>query len=242
MNEATIRSQLIYGLDGMSKLGKSHVAIFGIGGVGGILAEALARTGIGQLTLIDFDVVDVSNMNRQIWAHTETIGQKKVEAAKDRLNLVAPHVQVEAISMKVTADSIKTLLFKTFDYVVDAVDDVAAKIAIIETAKQFGVPIITSMGAGNKVNPMAFQIADIDRTSVCPLAKRVRVLLRKKGIRHVKALYSTEKPLNRKDAECIDQPGQRRAPGSVMYTVGAAGLMIASEVVADLTGQARIHP
>ncbi|HHX36681.1 MAG TPA: tRNA threonylcarbamoyladenosine dehydratase [Clostridiaceae bacterium] len=217
----------------MQRLSTARVAVFGIGGVGGMAAEALVRSGIGALDIIDFDRVDSSNLNRQVWALTSTLGRLKVDVAEERLRDIAPELSLISYPFRVTPDNITTFPFADYDYVIDAVDDVVAKLAIIEQAKSEGVPFISAMGAGNKLDPMAFEVADIADTSVCPLARVVRRELRKRNIKDVKVVFSREKPQIRQ----LDQTlTERRSPGSVVATVGAAGLLIAAEALADLTG------
>ena len=234
------RTALLYGNARMRRLAAAKVAIFGIGGVGGMAAEALVRSGVGALGVIDFDTVDWSNLNRQVWAMTKTIGRLKVDVAKERLSLIAPSAVITARPQRVEEKNITTFPFETYDYVVDAVDDVGAKLAIIQAAKTAGVPLISAMGAGNKLDPMAFEVADIYETSVCPLARVMRRELRKRNITDVKVVYSREQPRQIKPPTETDEGENRllirQPPGSVMATVGAAGLLIAAETLADLTG------
>ncbi len=243
--EALSRSTMIYGETGMARLQKARVAIFGIGGVGGMVAEALARTGIGGLDLFDYDRVDESNINRQLWATTETLGQPKTTAAARRLNLIRPQLDLVLHPVFIDQESLASIPFNTYDYVVDAVDTVTAKLLIIASAAAVGVPVISAMGAGNKVNPQAFEVARIEETSVCPLARVMRRELRKRAIPGVKVVYSKEKPLRRQQEADPDlRPEgrlQKLSPGSVMFAAGAAGLLLAAEVVSDLTGLDRLH-
>ena len=231
-----IRSQLIYGEEAIMQLQKSHVAIFGVGGVGGYVAESLARTGVHHFTLVDNDVVSLSNINRQIIADTKTIGRLKVEVMKERILSINPDAVVETKNIFFLGDGNEDIDFESFDYIVDAIDTVKAKIALVMKAKEVNVPIISSMGAGNKVNPMDFVVTDISKTEMDPLAKVMRVELRKKGIHHLKVVYSKEKPVQPikyyLDEEVVNK---RNVPGSNAFVPPACGLLIASEVVRDLT-------
>ena len=240
----------------MKKFADSRVAVFGIGGVGGYVMEALARTGIGALDLIDNDVVSISNLNRQIIATTSTIGRSKVEVAAERIADIAPDCKVRAYQMFFLPDTQDQFDFTQYDYVVDAIDTVAGKLAIIEKAKAAGVPVISSMGAGNKIHPDMFEVADIYETSVCPLAKVIRQECRKRGIDSLKVVYSKEKPIRpaaeelsktqaERAAQQNDRDGQkewqpetvfrrRSTPGSTAFAPSRVGLIIASEVINDL--------
>lgn len=228
MSERLSRTKLIYGEDGIQKLSSSKVAIFGIGGVGGYVAEALARSGVGSLDLIDRDTVAESNINRQIIATTDTIGRAKVEVMAERIASIAPDCRVNAYEVFYLPDTADRFDFKEYDYIVDAIDTVTGKLTIIERAKQAGVPIISSMGAGNKVHPEMFEVADIYDTSVCSLAKVMRHECRKRGIDSLKVVYSREEPI-KVDAD---------VPGSTAFAPSTAGLIIASVVVNDITGHA----
>lgn len=249
------RTQLIYGEENMKKFADSRVAVFGIGGVGGYVMEALARTGIGALDLIDNDVVSISNLNRQIIATTSTIGRSKVEVAAERIADIAPDCKVRAYQMFFLPETQDQFDFTQYDYVVDAIDTVAGKLAIIEKAKAAGVPVISSMGAGNKIHPDMFEVADIYETSVCPLAKVIRQECRKRGIDSLKVVYSKEKPIQpaeepsktqeegaaqhaSKDDQKEWQPEtvfhRRSTPGSTAFAPSTVGLIIASEVINDL--------
>ena len=229
-----VRSELIFGKEAIEKLSKVHIAIFGVGGVGGYVAESLARTGVGHFTLIDNDVVSITNINRQIIADTTTIGQAKVDVMKDRILKINPTATVEMKKMFFLEEN-DEIDFQTFDYIVDAIDTVKAKIALVVTANKYNIPIISSMGAGNKVNPMGFIVSDISKTEMDPLAKVMRLELRKRGIKHLKVAYSKEKPLPPMDYEVEDSSGKRSVPGSNAFVPSACGLLIASEVVRDLT-------
>ena len=229
-----VRSELIFGKEAIEKLSKVHIAIFGVGGVGGYVAESLARTGVGHFTLIDNDVVSITNINRQIIADTTTIGQAKVDVMKDRILKINPTATVEMKKMFFLEEN-DEIDFQSFDYIVDAIDTVKAKIALVVTANKYNIPIISSMGAGNKVNPMGFIVSDISKTEMDPLAKVMRLELRKRGIKHLKVAYSKEKPLPPMDYEVEDSSGKRSVPGSNAFVPSACGLLIASEVVRDLT-------
>ncbi len=211
----------------MEKLAASRVAVFGIGGVGGYIVEALARSGIGALDLIDRDVVAVSNLNRQIIATEKTIGRYKVEAAAERIADINPDCAVRTYKMFFLPDTADRIDFSVYDYVADAIDTVTGKLTIIECAKKAGVPVISSMGAGNKTDPALFEVADIYRTSVCPLAKVMRRECRKRGIDSLKVVYSKEEPM------------RFREPGSAAFVPSVAGLIMAGEIVKDLTEEVR---
>lgn len=242
------RTQLLYGVEAMEKFKDSRVAVFGIGGVGGYVVEALARSGIGALDLIDDDKVCLTNINRQIIATRKTVGQYKVEVAAERVHDINPDCVVRAQRCFFMPDTQDQFDFTEYDYVVDAIDTVTGKLAIIEKAKAAGVPVISSMGAGNKVDPSMFEVADIYKTSICPLAKVMRRECRKRGIESLKVVYSREEP--RRPLEdmsiscrqhCICPPGtarkctQRRdIPGSTAFVPSVVGLIIAGEVINDL--------
>ena len=213
----------LLGEKAVEKYKKSHICIFGIGGVGGFVCEALARCGIGEFTIVDMDIVNETNINRQIIALNSTINKKKVDVMKTRLLDINPNIKVNSYDIKVDSDTINQFDFSEFDYVVDCVDDVKAKLLIISKAKENNKMIISSMGTGNKLDPSKFQIKDISKTEVCPLAKKVRLELRKKGIKGVKALFSTEEPIKSEDFVA-----------SVSFVPSIAGLLIAREVILDL--------
>ena len=239
MHSQFSRSQLLFGKDGMEKLFRARVAVFGIGGVGGYAVEALARSGVGTLDLFDSDKVCLTNLNRQIIATRKTIGQFKVDAARDRIADINPAAVVNAFPLFFTPENSGEVDFSVYDYVVDAVDTVTAKIEIVVRCNQAGVPVISCMGAGNKLNAAALEVADIYQTSVCPLAKVMRKELRLRRIDSLKVVYSTELPLKPAPAaEEIETP-RRQIPGSTAYVPAAAGLMLAGEVVNDLAGFAR---
>ena len=227
MSKRLDRTKMIYGQPAIDRLVKSHVAVFGIGGVGGYVVEALARSGVGELTLIDKDVVDESNINRQIIATYSTIGKNKVDVMRDRVLSINPDIIVNGKIMCVTPENLDEIEFNKFDYIVDAIDMVNSKIAIICKAHELNIPIISSMGTGNKVNPMGFVVTDINKTEMDPLAKVIRYQLRKAGIKKLKVICSKEQPLKPLSEE--------KVPGSNAFVPSAAGLLIASEVVRDLT-------
>ena len=220
---------MLIGADGIKRLADSQVAVFGVGGVGGYVVEALARSGVGALDLIDGDTVAESNINRQIIAEYGTVGKYKTEVFKDRIAGISPECRVRTFSLVFSEKTCTDFDFSQYSYVVDAIDDVPAKLLIIKMAKEAGVPVISSMGAGNKMDPMAFEVADIYKTSVCPLAKAVRKGCRDMGIESLKTVYSKELPA--RPAE-----GGARVPASIAFVPPAAGLLIASEVIKDLIG------
>ena len=224
MNELFERTELLIGEDNVKRLGGKHVAVFGVGGVGGYVCEALARSGVGRLTIVDRDVVSKSNINRQIIALNSTVGMTKVNVMKNRIMDINPDAIVDAREVFFLPDTAEQFDFGTYDYVVDCVDTVTAKIAIIEAAKKAGVPVISCMGAGNKLDPAGFKVADIAKTSVCPLAKVMRHELKKRNISDVKCVFSTEE--SRLHGETTI--------GSIAYVPSVAGLILAGEVIKDL--------
>ena len=244
------RTQLIFGKEAMEKLAHSRVAVFGIGGVGGYTVEALARSGIGTLDLIDDDKVCLTNINRQIYATRKTVGKYKVDVAKERILDINPEAVVHCYQTFYMPDTKDQFDFSQYDYVVDAIDTVTGKIELVLQAQKAGTPIMSSMGAGNKVNPEMFEVADIYDTSVCPLAKVMRRELKKRNVKRLKVVYSKEKPIKpEKDLEiscrtnCICPPGtdrtctvRREIPGSNAFVPSAAGLIIAGEVIKDILG------
>ena len=243
------RTTLLYGEAAMQKLAASRVAVFGIGGVGGYAVEALARSGVGALDLIDDDRICLTNLNRQLLATRKTVGQYKVDAAEERIRAINPDCRVRTYKMFFLPETQDQFDFHDYDYVVDAIDTVTGKLAIIEKAKEAGVPVISCMGAGNKVDPTAFEVADIYETSVCPLARVMRRECKKRGIDSLKVVYSREKPVRPLDdmsiscrQHCICPPGtarkcteRRDIPGSTAFVPSVAGLIIAGEIVNDLT-------
>ena len=225
------RTKLLYGAEAMGRLGSSRVAVFGIGGVGGYVVEALVRSGIGSLDLIDDDRVCLTNINRQILATRKTVGKYKVDVAEERVHDINPDCEVRTYKTFFLPETQDQFDFHEYDYVVDAIDTVTGKLAIIEKAKAAGVPVISSMGAGNKMNAAMFEVADIYRTSVCPLAKVMRHECRKRGIDSLKVVYSKEMPV--RPAESTEGRG---IPGSTAFVPSVAGLIIAGEVINDLSG------
>ena len=232
MSEAFSRTELIYGKEAMERIASCHIAVFGIGGVGGYVVEALARTGVGALDLIDSDKVATSNLNRQIIATRSTIGRFKVDVAAERIADINPDCKVKTFKTFYLPETADLFDFSEYDYVVDAIDTVTGKLTLIENAKAAGVPIISSMGAGNKVNPVAFEVADIYKTSVCPLAKVMRHECKKRGIKSLKVVYSKEEP--RTPLELIQEGSRRSIPGSTAFVPSVAGLIIAGEIINDL--------
>ena len=235
MEEQFSRTAMVLGEDGLARLQKARVAVFGLGGVGGYVVEALARAGIGQLDLIDKDTVSRSNLNRQILATHETIGMEKTQAARLRVAAINPECQVCTHSLFYLPDTADALDLEVYDYIVDAVDTVTAKLTLIQRAMEAGVPIISSMGTGNKLDASAFQVADISKTSGCPLARIMRKELGKRGIRHLKVVYSQEEPRKPTgwEEEAAAQ-GKRQIPGSLSFVPGTAGLILAGEVIKDI--------
>ena len=235
MNEQFSRTQMLLGEDAMEKLQKARVIVFGVGGVGGYTVEALARCGIGQIDLCDSDTVSVSNINRQILATHSTVGMLKVEAAKQRIADINPRCVVRTHPFFYLPDTADKFDFTQYDYIVDAIDTVTGKLQLVERAVAAGTPIICSMGTGNKLDPAAFQVADISKTSMCPLSRIMRKELKKRGIHHLKVVYSQEEALTPAvDEEELARTGKRQIPGSVAFVPGAAGLVLAGEVVKDL--------
>jgi len=224
MKEQFSRTEKLIGSESVKKLQDSAVIVFGIGGVGSYVAEGLARAGIGRITLVDKDVVDITNINRQLPALHSTVGKPKAEVMAQRIRDIDPDCQVEAVECFFMPDNADTFDFSQYDYVVDAIDTVTGKIAIIEKAYDEGTPVIASMGTGNKLDPTAFRIAAIEKTKVCPLAKVMRKELKNRGIKGVKVLYSEEEPV---------KTGSQ-TPASISFVPSAAGLIIAGEVIKDL--------
>jgi len=234
--EAFSRSGLLLGPEAMEKLKNARVAVFGLGGVGGYVVEALARTGVGYLELIDHDTISLTNINRQILATHSTLGMAKAEAAKARVLDINPEAEVVARKEFFCPDTAEDFDFSRYTYVVDAVDTVTAKLALVSACQAAGVPIISCMGTGNKLDPSKFQIADISKTSVCPLARIMRKECAKRGIRHLTVLFSTEDPIDPAKADEPLPEGRRALPGSVSWVPSVAGLMIAGRVIADIIG------
>ena len=244
------RTELLLGKEAMNKLENSRVAVFGIGGVGGYVCEALVRSGVGTFDLIDDDKVCLTNLNRQIIATRKTVGKYKTEVMKERMLEINPDVKVEIHNCFFLPENAKDFPFEEYDYIVDAVDTVTAKIALVMKAKEMNIPIISSMGAGNKLDASKFEVADIYKTSVCPLAKVMRRELKKRGVKKLKVVYSREEPIKPVEdmaiscrSNCICPPGaarkcteRRDIPGSNAFVPSVVGLIIAGEVIKDLSG------
>lgn len=228
------RTQLLIGDEGIQKLQNSRVAVFGIGGVGGYTVEALVRSGIGTLDLIDNDTVCLTNLNRQIIATHKTLNQNKVDAAKERALEINPNIKINTYNTFYNKETQNLFEFSKYDYIVDAIDTVEGKLSLIENAKQYGIPIICAMGAGNKMDPTKFQVADISKTTVCPLARVIRNELKKRHIKKVKVVFSTETPLKPQKTE--EQSYKKTIPGSNAFVPPVVGLIIAGEVIKDLIG------
>ena len=231
MEEQFSRTELLIGTDGIEKLTKAKVAIFGIGGVGSFVVEALARAGVGEFILVDNDKIDVTNINRQIIATYETIGIFKVEAAKSRILNINPKANVKVYQEFFIPDS-KNIFDNTISYIVDCIDTITSKIELVIRAKKLNIPIISCMGTGNKLDPTLFQIADIYDTSICPLAKVMRKELRKREVEDLKVLYSKEEPI--KLSNNINEDKNNRTPGSISFVPSVAGLIIAGEIIKDI--------
>lgn len=235
------RTELLLGEEAMHKLKKARVAVFGVGGVGGHVVEALARSGVGAIDIIDKDTVSVTNINRQIIATHSSVGRPKVEVMKERILDINPDCKVSCYQCFFLPDNAKDFPFETYDYIVDAVDTVTAKIALVMEAKEHNVPIICSMGAGNKLDPTRFQVADIYKTSVCPLAKVMRQEMKKRGVKKLKVVFSDEvavKPSPEAQEKCLtseERAERRGTPGSSAFVPAVAGLILAGEVIKDLS-------
>lgn len=245
------RTELLYGKDAMEKLAQARVAVFGVGGVGGYTVEALIRSGIGAIDLIDDDKVCLTNINRQIYATRKTVGKYKVDVAAERIAEINPDAVVRTYKTFYMPETSSQFDFTQYDYIVDAIDTVKGKIELVMNAAKAGTPIISSMGAGNKIDSSAFEVSDIFKTSVCPLARVMRAELKKRGIKKLKVVYSKEKPIAPVDdmaiscrTNCICPPGtarkctqRRQVPGSTAFVPSVVGLIIAGEIINDLTGK-----
>ena len=235
IHEQFLRTQMLLGTEALERLQKARVAVFGIGGVGGYTVEALARSGVGQLDLIDSDSVSVSNINRQILATHSTVGLPKVEAARRRILDINPDCVVRMHQVFYTPETADQFDFTQFDYIVDAIDTVTGKLQLVQRAVEAGTPIICCMGTGNKLDAFAFEVSDISKTTMCPLARIMRKELSKRGIKHLKVVYSKEEALTptgwEEEAAAL---GKRQIPGSVAFVPGAAGLILAGEVIKDI--------
>ena len=228
------RTELLLGKEALKKLHNSTVAVFGIGGVGSFSVEALARCGVGKLILVDNDCVCITNINRQIHATTKSIGKPKVSVMKDRILEINPGLEVITHQVFYAPQSSRELIKPDYDYIIDAVDTVSAKVDIVITAKMLGIPVISCMGAGNKLDPTKFKVSDIYKTSVCPLARVMRSELRKREIKSLKVVYSKEPPVTHKGLVLTDSSTNKQIPGSVSFVPSVAGLIIAGEVIKDL--------
>lgn len=235
MTEELSRTALLLGVEGMEKLKNAKVAIFGVGGVGGYVTEALARSGVGTFILTDNDTVSVSNINRQIIALHSTVGKPKIEVMKERILDINPDAKIELHQSFYLPDTHDDYDFASYDYIIDCIDTVAAKIDIIMQAKKCGTPVISSMGAGNKLDPARFVIADIYKTHGCPLAKVMRHEMKKRGVKKLKVVFSDEIPM--KVSAPLEDNARRCIPGSIAFVPASAGLVLASEVVKDIVGQ-----
>lgn len=229
------RTELLIGEEGIEKLHNSKVIVFGIGGVGSFVVEALTRAGVGNLILVDNDTICISNLNRQIHATQATVGNVKVEAMKARVLSINPNCNVEAKQEFITADNIQEIIPEDIDYVVDAIDTVTSKLALAEYCYKNDIKLIASMGTGNKMDPTQFRVTDVFKTKVCPLAKVMRTELRKRGIKKLKVVYSEEIPMVPNKGRAV--PSQKRqTPGSISFVPPVAGMIIGGEVIKDLTG------
>ena len=229
MSETFIRTEMLLGADNMSRLKNSHIAVFGLGGVGGHTVEALARCGVGKFTLFDNDTISESNLNRQIIATCDTLGMQKTEAMKNRILSINPLADVALNNVFYLPENANDFSFDNYDYIIDAIDTISAKIELVVRAEKSNIPIISSMGTGNKLDPTRFEIEDIYKTSVCPLARVMRRELKLRGIKKLKVVYSKEDPVRPADYE-----SKGRIPGSTSFVPSVAGLIIASEVVKDI--------
>ena len=238
MQEQFSRTALLLGNDGVERLAKARVAVFGIGGVGGYAVEALARSGIGALDLIDHDTVSLSNINRQIIATHDTLGRLKVDVAKERILSINPDCCVRTFPVFFLPDTVDAFDFSQYDYVVDAIDTVTAKLLLAEKTYAVGTPLISAMGTGNKLDPTAFEVTDINKTTFCPLARIMRKELKKRGIPHLKVVYSQEPAMTPgiDSEEPVELAGRKPVPGSTAFVPAVAGLILAGEVIKDLTG------
>lgn len=239
LSEQHSRTAALIGTAALDRLNQARVAVFGIGGVGGYVAEALARAGVGALDLIDGDTVSLSNVNRQIIALHSTVGRPKVDVMAERIRDINPDCAVRTYPCFYLPETADAFDLSLYDYIADAVDTVSAKLELAVRATALGTPIISAMGAGNKLDPCAFEVADISKTSVCPLARAMRVELRRRGIRHLKVVYSKEEPVTSGTAE---EAAPRRTPASISFVPGAMGLIMAGQIIRDLTGDENSTP
>jgi tRNA A37 threonylcarbamoyladenosine dehydratase len=232
--EQFLRTQFLLGEEGIDTLQKSHVIVFGVGGVGSFAVEALARAGVGKLTLVDFDTVDVTNINRQLIALHSTVGREKVQVLKERLLDINPELIVEAWAEKILPETVEAFFQQDYDYVIDAIDMVSSKLALIEFCTGHHIPIISSMGTGNKLDPSKLTVTDVFKTTTCPLARVMRYELKKRGVKKLQVVYSTESPLKPMIPETVAMGEKRSIPGSTSFVPSSAGLLLASVVVQGL--------
>ena len=233
MNEFYSRTEMMLGGEGVDRLKNAHVAIFGVGGVGGYAIEALARAGVGRITLVDSDRVSISNINRQIIATHNTVGMYKTEAMRERILSINPDAEVVCKSVFFSEENVAEFDFTSYDYVIDAIDSLSAKVELIALTTNAGTKIISAMGAGNKLDPTLFEVSDISKTTVCPLARAVRIALRKRGINHLKVVYSKEPPVMTPE---VSDGVKKRVPGSISFVPSVMGLILAGEVIKDISG------
>lgn len=226
------RSEMLIGEDGISRLANSHVAVFGLGGVGSYTAEALARAGVGELTVVDNDTVSVTNINRQLYALTSTVGMKKTQVAAERIRQINPECKVHIIDGFYLEENAADFFLYDYDYIADAVDTVQAKLSLAVECKERGIPLIACMGTGNKLDPTGFRVSDISKTSMCPLCRVMRRELKSRGIDRLKVVWSPEKPI--KPADTAEQSGRRALPGSISFVPPVAGMIMAGEIIKDL--------
>ena len=233
------RTELLLGTEGLDRLKQASVMVLGVGGVGSHCIEALARSGVGKLILVDNDTVSLTNINRQSIAFHSTVGQYKTKLMKEKIRDISPSIEVVTYEMFVLPDNVDELFQEKPDYIIDAIDTVTAKLVLAEKAAEYGIPLISCMGTGNKLHAELFEITDISKTSVCPLCKVMRKELKARGVYHLKVLYSKEKPVDTSDRDSGEEKGQRRSlPGSVSFVPPVAGLLIAGEVIRDIAGEA----
>ena len=231
------RTELLIGTEGIERLRNASVMIFGVGGVGSHCIEALARSGVGKLILIDNDTVSLTNINRQSIAYHSTVGRYKTKVMEERIHDICPEIEVKTYEMFVLPENLSALFEEPVDYIIDAIDTVTAKLALVQIAEEKGIPIISSMGTGNKLHPELFEITDIYKTSVCPLCKVMRKELKARGIRKLKVVYSKETPIDTSERMTGEDKGMRRSlPGSISFVPPVAGLMLAGEVIRELAG------